>query len=100
MIEGDVLYLLLEGIVKGGAGPMSQWVCERWPWFQLQTRKVKFVVALSVSSVIGAAAYGLAVVMLYQPTPADWREWVVALVTAAAVSSGFSQIIHRLGKKR
>jgi hypothetical protein len=100
MQDVDILFQMLEWVVKGGAGPISQWICERWPWFQSQTSRVRLVLALGVSSVVGASAYVLAVVMLYQPAPTDWRGWLVALVSAAALSSGFSQIIHRLGKRR
>jgi len=100
MPEADALFQFLRWIVTGGAGPCSQWICEQWPWFQKQTSKVKLVLAVGVSSVLGMSAYGFAVVMLYQPSPVDWRGWVIALVSAAAVASGFSQIVHRLGKRR
>ena len=99
MPDVDVLFQFLRWVVTGGAGPVSQWICERWPWVQKQTSKVRLVVALGVSSVVGMLAYGLAVGMLYQTAPVGWRAWLVALVSAAVVASGFSQIVHRLGKR-
>lgn len=100
MPDVDVLFQFLRWVVTGGAGPVSQWICERWPWFQLQTSKVKQLLAVGVSSVVGMSAYMLAVAMLYQTAPVGWRAWLVSLVSAAAVSSGFSYAVHRLGRKR
>lgn len=99
-MDSDIVCTFLQGVVAGGAGPASQWFCESWGWFQKQAPKVKFVVAVGVSSFIGAASYALAVAWACQSAPVGWQAWSKALVIAALLASGFGQIIHRLGKKR
>ena len=99
-MDSDIVCTVLQGIVTGGAGPASQWLCESWGWFQKQASKVKFIVAVGVSSVIGAASYALAVAWACQSVPVGWQGWTKALVIAAILASGFAQAIHRLGKKR
>ena len=96
----DIVCTFLQGLVTGGAGPAGQWFCESWPWFQKQARKVKIFLAVCVSSVIGAASYAAAVAWMCQSAPVGWQAWTKALVIAAILASGFSQAIHRLGKKR
>lgn len=99
-MDSDIVCTFLKGLVTGGAGPASQWFCERWGWFQRQTSRVKIVVAVGVSSVIGATSYALAVAWMCRSAPVGWVAWSKALVLAAILASGFGQIIHRLGKKR
>ena len=98
-MDSDIVCTFLQGLVTGGAGPASQWLCERWSWFQKQASRVKLVVAVGVSSFIGAASYALTVAWTCQSVPVGWQAWSKALVIAAILASGFGQIIHRLGKK-
>ena len=101
MPANDYLYVILTWFVTGGAGWASREICEVWPWFQaLVSAKAKIVIAVLVSSFLGACAYALSVVMLYEVAPVDWRGWVGAIFSAAVVSSGFSQLMHNVRKLR
>ena len=99
-MDPDIVCTMLQGLVTGGAGPASQWLCEQWAWFQKQTSRVKLVVAVGVSSFIGAGSYAAAVAWACQSAPVGWQAWSKALIIAAILASGFGQVIHRLGKKR
>ncbi len=100
MVDVDLLFVALQVVFTGGAGPISQWLLESWPWFQTKTRKVKMILAVGVSSLIGMSAYTLAVMLRYEAAPADWRGWAGWLFGAAVLSSGLSEWVHRRIKAR
>ena len=101
MPENDLLLKLLQWCVTGGgAGILSYWLMERVPQLAQLKAEHKRYASVALSAVLGAAAYAAAVGLSYQATPGTAQAWIEALVAAAGVATGLSQVIHGRRKLR
>lgn len=101
MPENDLLLKILQWCVAGGgAGVLSYWLMEKVTWLTQRKAEHKRYWSVALSAVLGAGAYAVAVGLNYQADPVSAQGWLEALVAAAGVATGLSQIIHGRRKLR
>ena len=101
MPENDLLLKILQWCVTGGgAGILSYWMMEKVPQLAGLKAEHKRYASVALSAFLGAAAYAAAVGLSYQAAPGSAQGWFEALVAAAGMATGLSQVIHGRAKLR
>ena len=101
MVAMDTLTLALSWLFSGpGAGAASFFLMEKIPALANLSAELKRYVSMALAAVIAMAAFSVAVVLEYQPSPAGWQAWLEALFAVAGVAVGIGQMIHGRVKLR
>lgn len=64
---------------------------------ELPPRRKRFA-AMTIAGVLAILGYLVAVAMLYENAPADWRAWIEQLVYVFGIGAMGSQVVHGLLK--
>ena len=94
----DNLKDFLVWVLTPGAGVLAYWLMENVPFLVNLEARLKRFAAFGLSAAFGILAFLVMVGMGYEAVPVDWRAWVEALFSVAAVAGGLSQILHGLLK--
>jgi len=87
-------FLLL--LMSGGGGSAVYWAMENIEYLKALPPLWKRVAAYALSAAIPLAAWGVAVLMEYQPAPADWRQAVQQAFALLAPALFANQGLHTL----
>jgi hypothetical protein len=95
MTDEQLFRVFLTWVISGGgAGFLVYWAVEKFDLFASVRPSHKRYAVMALAGALSCLAFGALVLMHYTAQPLDWRAWVEALFTVAAIGSGASQVFH------